>query len=220
MHHYSIIDGWMSTEDDISLKSAYTQGNNSVENYQKDQLDESLKYIQNFRTAIDIGAHIGIMSFNMSKKFTKIHAFEIQTDVYNCLAQNLKNKDISNVDHYNVGIGNKEENVDLNFEKKKTFSTHVKPSSTGKYQIKTLDSFNFVDVDFIKIDAEGYEPLIALGGINTIKKCKPAILFERKNHPTRYGYERNSIIEILEPFGYKIIKEFGRKNALIGVISE
>lgn len=217
MQHYSI-DGWISLNGDIALKAAYTQGGNSVDNYQKEQLDDSLKFVKNFRTAIDIGAHIGIMSYNMSKRFDSVYAFEIQPDVYNCLKENLKTKNIFNVQAFNLGIGDAEKNVDLNFEQRKTFSTHVKPNSEGQHKIVSLDSYNLDTVDFIKIDAEGYEPLIALGAIQTIKKTKPPILFERKQHPERYGYKRDSIIEILKPYGYRLLKEFGRKNALIGCV--
>jgi len=217
MQHYNI-DGWISLEGDIALKSAHKQGNGNVNNYQKDQLDESLRYVKNFRTAIDIGAHIGIMSYNMSPKFKTIHAFEIQPNVYSCLTENLKTKNINNVTTYNVGLGETSKLVDLNFTERKTFSTHITPNSKdGTHQIRSLDSYNFEDIDFIKIDAEGYEPLIALGALETIKKTKPTILFERKQHPERYGYKRDSIVEILQPYGYRIIKEFGRKNALLGV---
>lgn len=218
MPHFSMLDGWMSLDGDIALKSAYKQGGESVDNYQKDQLDESLSYVKNFRTAVDIGAHIGIMSFNMSKQFEHVYAFEIQPDVYHCLTENLKSKNMINVTTYNVGIGDKQEKVDLNFSERKTFSTHVKPNSSGTHQVMPLDAYKLRDVDFIKIDAEGYEPLIALGALETIKRTKPPILFERKQHPERYGYERDSIVEILKPYGYKILKEFGRKNALIGCI--
>ena len=218
MHQYKNIDGWISLANDIAIKSAQKQGNGLIDDYQKDQLDDSLKFVKQFRTAIDIGAHIGIMSYNLSKQFEQVYAFEIQPDVYSCLLTNLKTKNISNVLTHNVGIGDKQEKVDLNFEERKTFSTHVKPNSTGDYQIMPLDAYKLNTVDFIKIDAEGYEPLIALGAIETIKKTKPPILFERKQHPERYGYQRDSIIEILKPYGYKILKEFGRKNALIGCV--
>jgi len=217
MQHYNI-DGWISLQGDIALKSAHKQGNGNVDNYQKDQLDESLTYVTNFRNAVDIGAHIGIMSYNLSKRFEHVYAFEIQPYVYECLTENLKNKNVTNVTTYNIGLGETSKRVDLNFTERKTFSTHVTPNSkNGAHQVQPLDQFNFENVDFIKIDAEGYEPLIALGALETIKRTKPPILFERKEHPERYGYKRDSIVDILKPYGYKIVKEFGRKNALLGV---
>lgn len=44
--------------------------------------------------------------------------------------------------------------------------------------VKTLDSFNFENINFIKLDAEDKELEILKGGINTITKCHPVILFK------------------------------------------
>ena len=73
-------------------------------------------------------------------------------------------------------------------------------------------------VDFIKIDAEGYEPLVAEGALDTIERCKPIILYERKDHPARYGYTIDSIRDVLMPLGYRMIRKLGRgeKNAVLG----
>ena len=79
----------------------------------------------------------------------------------------------------------------------------------GKFKIKTLDSFNLQYVDFIKIDAEGYEPLVAKGAMNTIERCKPIILYERKEHPKRYGYQRDSIRDVLMDIGYRMDRKLG-----------
>jgi FkbM family methyltransferase len=43
---------------------------------------------------------------------------------------------------------------------------------------KTLDSYNFEDVDIIKIDVEGYELLILEGASDTIKRNRPIIQIE------------------------------------------
>ena len=50
-------------------------------------------------------------------------------------------------------------------------------------ELITIDSLNLDKLDFIKIDVEGYEPLVIEGGINTIKKYKPIITLESwKDH--------------------------------------
>ena len=81
-----------------------------------------------------------------------------------------------------------------------------------------LDFYNLENVDFIKIDAEGYEPFVAQGGYKTIERCKPIILYECKDHPVRYGLHADSIRSILAPLGYRMIRKIGRgeKNAIIG----
>jgi FkbM family methyltransferase len=213
-----VIDGWKSFSGDTALKAAMKQGNGCVAAYQKNQLIESIAFCKQRRTSIDIGAHIGIMTYNMSKEFRHVHSFEIFSETYALLEHNIETHSVKNCTLYNCGIGMKEESVAVNFRPRKSFSTHVAPGTEGNCKVRSLDSYGFTDVDFIKIDAEGYEPLIALGAMKTITRCLPVILFERKNHPTRYGYKRDSIIEILEPLGYRVLKEFGAKNAVIGVL--
>jgi FkbM family methyltransferase len=45
-------------------------------------------------------------------------------------------------------------------------------------EIKTLDSYNFENVDIIKIDCEGYEYPILQGAEQTIRRCRPIIQIE------------------------------------------
>ena len=217
MPAYKNYQGWITLDYDISVKSAKRQSDH-IDNYQSKELNDALAYCTQFRTAIDIGAHIGIISFQLSKKFKSVHSFEIDTDVFECLKQNMQSK-TANVNLHNFGIGDTERSVDLK-KTAKTFSTHVIHNSIGSYKIKSLDQLNITDIDFIKIDAEGFEPLIAKGSLKTIEKYKPIILYERKNHPQRYGFERDSLLEILTPLGYKMLKKLGRgeKNAVIGVV--
>ena len=126
-------------------------------------------------------------------------------------------KKVYNVTTHPVGLGDVEKNVSIKTTNK-SFGTHVDPSKKdGKFKIKTLDSFNLQYVDFIKIDAEGYEPLVAKGAMNTIERCKPIILYERKEHPTRYGYQRDSIRDVLMDIGYRMVRKLGKgeKNAVL-----
>ena len=44
----------------------------------------------------------------------------------------------------------------------------------------TLDSLNFSEVDFIKLDVEGYELDVIKGGINTLRDNDPVIIVEQK----------------------------------------
>ena len=133
MPAYRNYHGWITLDYDISVKSAQRQTGGNIDNYQLDELDSALKYCKNFRTAIDIGAHIGMISNQLSKRFDTVESFEIDTDVFECLKQNMQNK-CSNVNIYNFGIGDSEKKVDLR-KTAKTFSTHVIHNSTGDYMI-------------------------------------------------------------------------------------
>jgi N-acetylglucosamine-6-phosphate deacetylase len=74
----------------------------------------------------------------------------------------------------------------------------------GKYligeldvEVKTLDSFNFENVSLIKIDVEGFELQVLLGGTKTIADSKPIIYLEA-DRPDKLS----SIAKKLEALGY------------------
>ena len=54
--------------------------------------------------------------------------------------------------------------------------------------MKSLDSFNFQNVSLIKVDVEGAERLVFLGAKATIRKFKPAIIFESTGEGDYYYY--------------------------------
>lgn len=214
---YTEIDGWRSLKNDICLKSAKKQGNGDINNYQNIELMTAMSYCAKWRTAVDVGAHVGITAFQMAKSFEHVHAYEINPKIYECMNYNLESRAVGNVTTYPVGLGQRKHNVSIKTTNK-SFSTHVAPDvEGGDIQVMPLDFYNLQDVDFIKIDAEGYEPLVALGAIETIKRCQPTILYERKEHPARYGYNRDSIRDVLMPYGYRMVRKIGRgeKNAVL-----
>lgn len=215
---FNEIDGWRTTQNDICLKSAKKQGNGDINNYQNIELMTAMSYCAHWRTAVDVGAHVGITAYQMSRSFEHVHAFEINPKIYECMDYNLKQRKVDNVTTYPVGLGAREESVSIKTTNK-SFSTHVNPSQReGNIPVKPLDFFDLQDVDFIKIDAEGYEPFVAQGGLKTIERCTPIILYECKDHPQRYGLHADSIRQILAPLGYRMIRKIGRgeKNAIIG----
>jgi len=214
---YNEIDGWRSIKNDICLKSAKKQGAGDINNYQNIELMTAMSYCAKWRVAVDVGAHVGITAYQLARSFEHVHAFEINPKIYECMVHNLKDR-CNNVTAYPVGLGAREESVSIKTTNK-SFSTHVNPSQReGNIPVMPLDFYNLENVDFIKIDAEGYEPFVAQGGYKTIERCKPIILYECKDHPQRYGFHADSIRNILTPLGYRMIRKIGRgeKNAIIG----
>ena len=203
------IEDWITVPGDRALRSALAKeqkgredDNITIIDYQKNKLDEALKYVKNFNSAIDAGANYGLMSYNLNSKFSKIHAFEVDILVRECLRKNVEKFQLDNVVVYDYGLSDKEENVSLIYNKH-SFGTSVNKNQSGECPCTTIDSFNFQDIDFIKMDCEGYEPYILRGAENTIKKFKPVILMEDKNLSKKYyGEEGNLAVEILLAWGY------------------
>jgi FkbM family methyltransferase len=75
----------------------------------------------------------------------------------------------------------------------------------------TIDSLNLDKVHFIKIDVEGYEPLVIQGAIETIKKCKPIIAIEVwKDHYGNVDIEfTKNMFKNLIDIGYTVTQIHG-----------
>jgi FkbM family methyltransferase len=202
------IEDWTVVVGDRALKSALAKTDvvngqpPTITNYQKGKLDIALGFVKNFTTAIDAGANYGIMSYNLNSKFSKIYAFEVDPPVRDCLKTNVEKFQLNNVIVCDCGLSDKEELVSLNYLKN-TFGTHINKEVAGTNICKTLDSFELLDVGFMKLDCEGYEPYILKGAEQTIKKFKPVILMEEKNYSKRYyGEEGNLAVDLLLAWGY------------------
>jgi FkbM family methyltransferase len=163
----------------------------------------AMPYIKSFRTYIDIGASTGKTSVPYINKFKTIYAFEPNPESYKTLSENILIKS------FNVGLGDVDSVATLIVPDGTKNNEHGSVAElrnkdwTGKsytVDIKTLDSFLFEDVDFIKIDVEQFEYNVIQGSINTINKYLPVIMFENKRN------ENDNVISFLLDLGYKINK--------------
>ena len=139
------------------------------------KIDELLRGIEP-RTIIDIGANIGEFSYYADKKYSgrvKVFAFDPDPITKICFENNLVGINTS----FNlVALSNKSGEEDLYLKTDSADSSLHKPNGASikiKTKIVTLDSF-FNNVQFqqpvlLKMDAEGHEPEVLLGGIKTLK---------------------------------------------------
>ena len=146
--------------------------------YQKDNLDRALELVKNWTVAIDGGSNYGLMSYHMNSRFQQVLAFEIDDTLRTCLEANMKTFSCANVKIEACGLGHTEKSVDL-VRTGKSFGNFVNPEAdSGNFPIRSIDSYNLDSVGFIKLDCEGYEPLIIQGGEQTIKRSFPVILMD------------------------------------------
>lgn len=62
--------------------------------------------------------------------------------------------------------------------------------------VNTLDSYNFENVDIIKVDVEGYEFPVLKGGEQTIRKCRPIVQLEMvEAQAKKFGYTPQDIAD-------------------------
>lgn len=146
--------------------------------YQIDKKKISIKLCKNKRVAIDIGAHIGTWAIYLAGFFEKVYAFEIDSENYNCLIKNISVQKKFNIEAFNIALGEYNGCCGFNLNSDKN-SGAGQITFYGQHPIKTLDSFQLSDVDYIKIDTQGSEHQILKGATFLLKRNSPVIICEQ-----------------------------------------
>jgi len=176
--------------------------------YQIKKLREALKHVKQWRTAIDVGGHVGLWSMHLVRRFANVQAFEPVPEFRECFRKNCPMSDMYRSDvllPYALGAGFGR--VKMNYDPADSGGTHV--GGAGDVEMVTLDSLFYMDVDFIKIDCEGYELPVVHGAKETIVRCKPTIIVEQKPHKleANFGIKGAPAVEYLKTLGYTVARE-------------
>jgi len=147
------------------------------------------------KSAVDIGAHKGIWTKVMMGEFERVYSFEPVKENFDVL------KEI-NFCSYQIALGDKAGSGGM-IPGENTGMWHLtKDINSMGTNIEMLDSYNLTEIDFIKIDVEGYELHVLEGAKVTVNKYKPAILLEENGLCDRYGVTREDIWSYMGAIGY------------------
>lgn len=200
---------WSYIKNDTDTALVHYAQNRSIEDkctWQANTLDYilSLYNKKTFRRCIDAGANYGYLSVGFARNFEKVEAFEISTDIRNHLKTNTNS--FNNIQVYDKGLYNENTEVEFNLHSSSGTSRIVNSQGSITEKVTTLDSFNFDDVDLIKIDVEGSEDKLIEGAKNTIKKYLPVIAVEIHCHRSDNSFkQRQYIFNFLYKLGYKLV---------------
>ena len=171
--------------------------------YQQKQRDALFEYMEERRPIeyiADVGAHVGLWSRPMMRRAnTKyIWAFEPNNSVRECYVLNMGGFD--NYSIYPVALGHKNMKGFLNVETDNSGNTNVHPTRSGNTEIRTLDSFNFEHLDYIKVDVEGFEYNFLQGAVDTLNRCRPFVHLEMKSKNMRNS--KDDFYRFMKNIGY------------------
>jgi hypothetical protein len=141
----------------------------------------SVPFIKSYRTAIDIGCRDGEYTRYLTRDFENVFAFDPRTRKFF-----PHNVDVTKVTHFGVPLGDK------------PISERKGNGPIKNENFARLDDFKFEDVDYIKIDTDGYEMAVLNGARQTIEKYWPVINLE-------VYFERETLEWIQEEWNYKIV---------------
>lgn len=168
-------------------------------------------HIRDFRHAVDVGAHIGLWSWPMSRCFVKVTAFEPVSTHAECFERNMDG--VSNVTLGRHALGASTGEVAMAIKPPWSVKARVRTKETGTpipVWMTTLDhSIEPEGLDFLKIDCEGYELRVIEGGEHVIRHSRPLILIEQKPlNVGRYGFGQQAI-SLLQDWGAMVHWEAG-----------
>ena len=187
------------------------------DHYQEAQRNRALAQVSNWRVAIDIGANIGLWAKELSNFFDHTNCFEPNSK---CIKYLEKNININRSTIYNVAVGSENKQMDLftpinsgassfinnavigfNKDGSKIYGEFSKSVSKQPTQIVTIDSYNFNNVDFIKIDVQGFELEVLQGAFKTLIENKPVICIEE----VLTDLEESAPIQYLVDLKYEVV---------------
>lgn len=157
------------------------------------------------RLAVDIGAHVGLWSYPLSYMFERVVAFEPVPEFQGCWHRNMEGR--PNAQLKPVALGPAEGQLKLQTVSDNSGATHPHPDGNLTVPVKTLGEYaeELGGMDFLKIDCEGAEEGIILGGLAVICKHRPVIIVEQKpGHAERAGYKNLGAVHLLETHGWRV----------------
>lgn len=188
--------------------------------------DNLIKEDKNF---LDIGAHVGTYSFICGKKAKHTYSFECNPKVFCYLAANIALHQLEEkITPYRYAIGDEAKILDFYIRSNDGGGNGVKLLSNSdnnlkkiKVEVRTLDSFKLENIGLIKIDVEGFEKEVLLGGLETLVNNNfPDIIFEswgdwKEKEGVPAKQIREELFDTLKKIGYETVQLTGVQDMFL-----
>jgi FkbM family methyltransferase len=220
-------------KNDTHISKALRNGNYWEKNLLNFMIEECYKYSEG--TILDIGANIGSLSIPIAHKYPHLTVIALEAETKHCQLIN-KSKELNKLNNltvYNYCISDKDNILmygpNINFSTNGNYGGSVMSEDKNDLKIlqgtqingvkkwitnskiigksKTIDSFNFKNIIFMKIDVEGFENKVMTGAINSILKYKPTITAEYLNNESPPN--DSDFYKQMTKIGYKKTNKFG-----------
>lgn len=161
-----------------------------------------------FNVAVDIGAHVGLWAKPLSTVFKKVICFEPRAQNVECLRKNLLGL---NCEIHPFGLSDETAHKsfympsDTHNSGAGSFGEFGERTATASHaEVRQLDDYDIPEINFIKLDIQGWEINALRGGAKTIQRTQPVILCE--NYP-----QRDELVQAFINLGYekilRVVKE-------------
>ena len=186
--------------------------------YQKLNWDFAQTILNQTRRCIDIGSNNACNAIHYAEVFDMVECFEPTPLAIELWKNTVRDNGVVNANLYETALGeyqgitqiithakNGGHNHLQHFDKNPRAHPEKLAKQTIDVSVETLDSYGFCDVDFIKIDVEGYEWFVLQGALLTLKQCRPLLQLEIvANQCRKFNYEAEHLIEWLRDMDYRV----------------
>ena len=163
---------------------------------------------------LDIGANIGNHALFFAALFEKVFAFEPNPATFRLLAINAGL--VGNIGCFEFGLCERDGEAAfatpaLNVGGARIVEGKAAKGNANRIAIRRLDSVAEIageQIALIKIDVEGNELAVLKGATETIRRCKPVVIFEQQ--PREFVDGRSPCVDFLRGAGYTAFHVFER----------
>ena len=187
--------------------------------YQRSNWYFAQTLIDDWSTAIDVGSNNACNAINYAEKFLSVECFEPTPLAQQLWINTVRDNSVTNCHLHPFGLGERayiteilihEHNGGHNhlahYDKNPRSRPDRRTRRTETVEVRTLDSFNFKDIGFIKVDVEGYERFVLEGAQALIKRDRPTIQLEIVGNQCRkFNYRAEDMISWIQSWGYSVV---------------
>ena len=155
---------------------------------------------------VDVGSNWGYFPLLLASQEVfhgNIFAFEPVPSTYKDLRSVIEQAGLRDwVQSFEMAVGAEGGAVTMNLPRHSGLAS-IDAEGAGKFKVSvtTLDSFQWERVDVIKVDVEGFEVAVFEGAVETLKRCRPMVVFE---NGVGEGEDTINPLTFLEGQGYQL----------------
>ncbi|MGK4569300.1 FkbM family methyltransferase [Flavobacterium sp. 3HN19-14] len=186
--------------------------------FEKEEIDFLKELLREGDTFVDIGANVGLFSLHAAAivgNSGSVISFEPSPETFKRLTENIHLNDFENIDARNIGLsdvagqlafhvsenGHDAWNSFANSDGKKLQKSIQVPVSTLDEELQHTEKSR---IKLVKIDVEGWEKFVLLGGKKFLTDFSPTLMVEFTDANTfSAGYPIHDIYDFVENCNYK-----------------
>jgi FkbM family methyltransferase len=220
-------DLWVP-DDDTHFSALDRHGRPVALGYQHDRVVAALKYVRRRTEAIDVGAHVGLVTRKLAEEFEEVCAFEPHPETFACLGKNTAHLKCSRtgLEHvclFQAAVGAADGRCGLDDDKTVGGNTGNRQIDTDRSDVRmvSLDGLfeagQFNDCALLKIDVQGFEYAVITGAVKLLAAWKPVVLVELEPaNKLRRTFDRpTAAAKLLGKLGYRPRRVIGADHIFV-----